>query len=103
MADLRGSGSLEQDADQVLLLYRERYYEDQGISQSKDGKQSGESSDNSNKPEIPLDAQLVQINIAKNRDGELSQTHLFFFPKYSRFDTPTDESLKRLSEYNKAK
>ncbi len=103
MADLRGSGSLEQDADQVLLLYRERYYEDQGISQSKDNKQSNENNENSNKPEIPLDAQLVQINIAKNRDGELSQTHLFFFPKYSRFDTPTDESLKRLSEYSKAK
>jgi replicative DNA helicase len=45
LSDLRESGSLEQDADQVFLIYREFYYD-----KSKD-------------------RDIAELNIAKNRDG----------------------------------
>jgi len=50
LSDLRDSGNVEQDADQVLLLYREDYYKD----------------DND-----PVSA--FEIIIAKNRDGEVGK------------------------------
>lgn len=49
LADLRDSGSLEQDSDVVLFLYREGYY----------------SSDKDNLPDI----EPLEVIIAKNRDG----------------------------------
>ncbi len=99
LSDLRGSGGLEEDADQVILLYRERYYEDQGIKTgNNEPKKEVSEEAPSNKPNIPDEGQIVQLTVAKNRNGEPGMTQLFFFPKYSRFDVPSDESLKTLSE-----
>ena len=47
LSDLRDSGSLEQDADIVMLLYRESYYD-------------RENADNT-----------IEIDVAKNRNGEI--------------------------------
>ncbi len=62
IADLRESGALEQDADIVLLLYRDSYY-------TKD------TSDNT-----------AEINIAKNRSGSTGVVKLSFQGKYTRFE-----------------
>lgn len=61
MSDLRDSGSIEQDADMVLLLYRPGYYK-------KDE-----------------DQEITKIIIAKNRNGEVGQTDLRFLMKYMYF------------------
>lgn len=55
LADLRDSGSLEQEADQVWGLYRDSYYYPSGA---------------------PLDP--VEINILKNRDGETGIVQVLF-------------------------
>jgi len=55
LADLRESGSLEQDADVVLLVFREDFY--------------FESSERKN---------LADIIIAKHRNGPTGQVELFF-------------------------
>ncbi len=67
MGDLRESGSIEQDADAVMLLYREEYY---------------------NKEK--LDARgKAEIILAKNRNGPTGTIDLFFFPNMMRFENPT--------------
>lgn len=65
IADLRESGALEQDADIILLLYRDSYYN----PESKDGN-------------------LAEINIAKNRSGSTGVVKLAFMNKYTRFENP---------------
>ena len=55
MADLRESGSLEQDADMVLMLYREAYYDDDCEHPEK-----------------------ADVYIRKNRDGETGHAELRF-------------------------
>lgn len=69
LADLRESGSIEQDADIVLFLYRADYYE-------RDlDKKTGD----------------VEINVAKNRQGQSGIDLPFKFdPAYSRFRTKED-------------
>lgn len=76
LSDLRESGSIEQDADIVMFLYRNDYYERN--SESKTGE--------------------VELSIAKNRQGAAGVTLKFRFDtEYSRFTVQTDreeESFK---------
>ena len=65
MSDLKESGSLEQDADLIIFLYREDYY------QKKD--------------ENVGDVSVVDIMIEKNRNGKTGLTKLLFQKKRSRF------------------
>ena len=73
LSNLRESGAIEQDADVVALLHRNR--EDQ-YAQGAD--QTG-----------GLDAVLI---IAKNRNGMTGKQNLTFFPYYTRFD-PREETV----------
>ena len=68
MSDLRESGSIEQDADMVGLLYRTAYYaEDAEEKEQEAGK-----------------AELV---LAKNRNGETGHIPLTFIAELMRFET----------------
>ena len=68
MSDLRESGSIEQDADLVGLLYRSAYYaEDDEEREALAGK-----------------ANLV---LAKNRNGETGDIPLTFIADLMRFET----------------
>ncbi len=62
MADLRESGSIEQDADIILLMYREDYYEHETTKKNH-----------------------VEINIAKNRSGTIGDFELLFNKNVSTF------------------
>lgn len=62
MADLRESGAIEQDADIIAFLYRNDYYD---RDESSDG--------------------LVEIIIAKNREGAVGDVQLAFIKEYSKF------------------
>ncbi len=57
LSDLRESGAIEQDADVVMMLYREDYY-------------------NSDCPEE--EKQTLEVNIAKHRNGAVGKVNLFF-------------------------
>ena len=63
LSDLRESGSIEQDADVVLMLYRENYY-------------------SSNSSNIDNSVQLI---ISKQRNGPTGTVNLQFDPKLMRF------------------
>ena len=67
LSQLRESGAIEQDADVVALLHREREKQ----HEQKDDDNSG---------------LLSELIIAKNRNGATGTVNLLFFPKYTRFE-----------------
>ncbi|MEW6583116.1 MAG: replicative DNA helicase [Actinomycetota bacterium] len=62
LSDLRESGAIEQDADIVLLIYRDDYYND-------DSDEKG----------------IAEVNIAKHRNGPTDRVKLTFMEKYAKF------------------
>ena len=77
MSDLRESGAIEQDADIIAFLYREDY------QNMKDDKSS--------------DTGIIEVNIAKHRNGATAKVELAFEKNFSRFS-----NLDRSEEPNMA-
>lgn len=63
LSDLRESGAIEQDADVVMLLFREEYY-------NPDTEKKG----------------VAEVNIAKNRTGPTGTIDLAFLRQFTRFE-----------------
>ena len=101
MSDLRDSGNIEQDADIVILLYRQDYYADKriGAANKKGGKLTNADKYELAKAEkekelgaeIPGNASYTEVIVAKNRSGQTGVARLFFYKDYVRFDAPTKE------------
>ena len=71
MADLRESGAIEQDADMIIFIYRDEYY---------------------NKENSP-DKGLAEIIIGKHRSGPTGSFKLRFFGEYTRFDNLAHDAM----------
>ncbi len=65
LSDLRESGSIEQDADIVLFLYREAYYNKESQRQN-----------------------ISECIVAKNRHGETGTVELIWDGQFTRFSNP---------------
>jgi len=78
LSDLRDSGSIEQDADIVMFIYREEYYE-------PDTDKKG----------------IAQILIRKHRNGPIGEADLYFHSQYSRFADIEHPSGSNVSEIPK--
>jgi replicative DNA helicase len=63
LSDLRDSGSIEQDADVVMFIYRDEYY----------------NSDSTERPNI------AEINVAKHRNGPTGTIDLYWHAKLATF------------------
>jgi replicative DNA helicase len=63
LSDLRESGSIEQDADIVMFIYRDEYY-------------NGEESDQQG---------LAEVIVAKHRNGPTDTVKLSFLKRYAKF------------------
>ena len=68
LSDLRESGAIEQDADVVIFLYRDDYY-------NKDSERQG----------------IADILIRKQRNGPLGDVELVWLPEYTKFANPANE------------
>ena len=79
LSDLRESGSIEQDADMVMFLYRDDYY-DKNISKNDDSPSP------------------IEIRIAKNRSGATSNLKLLFKKNTSTFLDFRDDMEGNTSE-----
>ena len=92
LSDLRESGSIEQDADMVLFLYRPEYY---GITEDEIGN--------------PTQG-LAEVVVAKHRNGSLDSAMLRFIGKYTKFTdlegyslpTPSATSFDTITRASKA-
>lgn len=62
LSDLRESGAIEQDADVVMFLYREAYYDEESEKQN-----------------------LAEIILAKHRHGETGTTEMVWLGEYQKF------------------
>jgi replicative DNA helicase len=62
LSDLRESGAIEQDADVVMFLYRDDYY-------NKDTEKKD----------------IAEVNIAKQRNGPIGMIELKWLPQYTKF------------------
>jgi replicative DNA helicase len=71
LSDLRESGSIEQDADIVMFLYRPEYY---GITTTEDGKST---------------TGLAEIIVGKQRNGPVGSRMMYFVKDYARFENLT--------------
>ena len=113
LSDLRDSGSIEQDADVVMLLYREDYYKDSKNPNSNAGDKKMKNLSGSERFEMVKeqkekitgesmvgDVSFVEVNIAKNRNGQTGKSYLFFYKSFGRFDEPSEEWLKQMREIN---
>jgi len=69
MSDLRESGSIEQDADMVMFLFRPEVYK---IEDDEGNTQEG----------------VAEVIIGKHRNGPTGSVYLTFLGQYSRFENP---------------
>jgi replicative DNA helicase len=87
LADLRESGTIEQDADAVMFLYREEYYlaqaEPQQALMDKDKYDTAVAKFKADMEQVHNKADL---NIAKQRHGPTGTIKLFFEAEFTRFD-----------------
>jgi replicative DNA helicase len=80
LSHLRESGAIEQDADVVMFVHRESYY------------QRGEGNEDL--------ANQAQIIIAKQRNGPVGDVDLEWLRDFTRFQDPVPERLKEFDQYN---
>ncbi|MBQ8289823.1 MAG: replicative DNA helicase [Clostridia bacterium] len=73
LSDLRDSGSIEQDADIVMFLYRDKYYKDIGAD--------AEPEDSS----LPDTSNTAEVIIAKNRHGSTGSVKMGWIGQFTKF------------------
>ena len=69
LCDLRDAGSLEEEADAILILFREEYYDP-----------------NCSRPG------LCEVNVAKNRSGPAGSVELAFLGQFARFENQANSA-----------
>lgn len=70
LSDLRESGAIEQDADVVMFLYRDDYY-------NKDSEKKG----------------IAEVIIAKQRNGPIGTVELVWMPEFTKFGNLSREQI----------
>ena len=78
LSDLRESGSIEQDADQVMFLSSKDYYNNQKNPDEDNNKL----------------LTRIELILAKNRSGSIGKNLLFFDKPIQKFKNPTHEEEK---------
>jgi len=73
LSDLRDSGSIEQDADVVVFIYRDEYYYNREEWETQ-------------YPDREYPEGIADIIIAKHRNGPTGQVNLRFIPRLAKFE-----------------
>ena len=80
LSHLRESGAIEQDADVVMFVHREEYYQHGDAKKDYEGK--------------------AQIIVAKQRNGPVGEIELAWFKEFTRFDNLAAERYSALDSFN---
>lgn len=78
LSDLRDSGSIEQDADGVIFIYRPEYYRKQGQKGFEHVFYKGKKIDSHG---------VAQLIVAKNRNGQLDSVTVKFIDTLTKFES----------------
>jgi replicative DNA helicase len=89
LSDLRESGSIEQDADVVMFVYRDEYY----TSRKKGGKPEEKPAEE-NPVKNSSQGHNAEIIIAKQRHGPIGTVNLLYFPHFTSFRSPSNMVLE---------
>jgi replicative DNA helicase len=87
LADLRESGSIEQDSDVVMFVFREQYY----LERAEPGRRPDESEEKLNARHAAWQTRCDEVwntaeaIIAKQRHGPVGTVRLFFDGQYTKF------------------
>ena len=93
LSDLRESGSIEQDADVVMFIFREEYY----LERKKPHEDDPAYADWQQKMERIF--RLAEVIIAKQRNGPIGTVFTQFIPDHTRFtDVAEDQKLPEVYE-----
>ena len=76
LSDLRESGSIEQDADVVMFIYRDEYYN------KEESKSKG----------------ITELIVAKQRNGPIDKVELVWLPQFTKFESMSRQYQRRESE-----
>ncbi len=82
LSHLRESGAIEQDADVVMFVHREEYYQHGEAKKDFEGK--------------------AQIIVAKQRNGPVGDIDLAWFKEFTRFDNLAAERFSAFDQYNQS-
>ena len=87
LSDLRESGSIEQDADVVMFIYRESYYlqrnePTRGADETQESYQKKHDSWKDRNEQVFNKAELI---VAKQRNGPTGKIELYFDDKFTKF------------------
>ncbi len=87
LADLRESGSIEQDSDVVMFIYRQEYYLSREEPQQKPGEDDSKFHDRYAQWQDLLGkaSNIAETIIAKQRHGPIGTVRVFFDPNLTRF------------------
>jgi len=85
LSDLRDSGSIEQDADVVLFIYRE----DMAFPNQEEWERRN--------PEKTYPKGIAEIVVAKHRNGPTGRAHLFFRDRISKFENLEKTEIEKPS------
>jgi replicative DNA helicase len=81
LSHLRESGAIEQDADVVMFVHREEYYQ----TNEEDRKR--------------VEGQ-AEIIVAKQRNGPIGDVHLVWLHKFTRFEDAAPQTYEDFERYN---
>lgn len=102
LSDLRESGSIEQDADVVMFVYRDQYY----LERDEPARRGDEGDDKFNDryqrwqercEEVHNTAEVI---IAKQRHGPIGTVRLFFDGQFTKFDNLDPHRSSVLGSYD---
>ncbi|MEC7488051.1 MAG: replicative DNA helicase [Pseudomonadota bacterium] len=93
LADLRESGTIEQDADVVMFIYRDEYY----LHRAEPSRRADESNEKFNERYMMWEDAMGQVRgraeiiVAKQRHGPTGTVNLRFYPEATKFDNLEDD------------
>ncbi len=96
LSDLRDSGTIEQDADQVLFAYRHEYFLEHRVPEQKDFETDSKFSERRSQWEANLEAcrGFAEIIVAKNRHGPTGVAKCKFDAKRAWFEADVSSSQR---------
>ena len=106
LSDLRESGSLEQDADLVLLMHEAKVEKGKGFGRRGDdgaAETINSALDTLAQKDGGSNAKIITVRVAKNRAGQQGNVTLIFRRDYQKFDSPSKDFETQYAEIESAR